>query len=84
MLRKGIEHQAHVLMAGENKLWQDSVPESVVKTLTAEEIQRQEIIFEFIQSERDYLRDLEVMKAVSFLSSSSFLFYFLFFLLHIF
>ncbi|KAK6464495.1 CNH domain-containing protein [Scheffersomyces coipomensis] len=44
----------------ENKqTWHDTVPESVLAKLDSDEKTRQEVIFEFIYTERDYVKDLE-------------------------
>ncbi|CAN3373416.1 RHO1 GDP-GTP exchange protein 2 [Diutina rugosa] len=46
----------------ENKtLWHETVPQSVLDSLSKQEKMRQELIYEFIYTERDYVKDLEFM-----------------------
>lgn len=46
----------------ENKsLWHETVPQSVLDKLDKHEKMRQELIYEFIYTERDYVKDLEFM-----------------------
>lgn len=42
-------------------LWHETVPQSVLDKLDKEEKMRQELIYEFIYTERDYVKDLEFM-----------------------
>ncbi|EKM58279.1 uncharacterized protein PHACADRAFT_140069, partial [Phanerochaete carnosa HHB-10118-sp] len=50
---------------GENdEEWHRLVPKSALDTLDKHEVQRQSVIFEIIRSERDYVRDLELVRDV--------------------
>jgi len=42
-------------------LWHETVPQSVLDNLDKQEKMRQELIYEFIYTERDYVKDLEFM-----------------------
>lgn len=44
--------------------WYKLVPKEAQQVLSKEEVQRQSVIFEVIQSEREYVRDLESVKMV--------------------
>lgn len=44
--------------------WQDNIPAEIVKTLSTEECKRQEAIWELIATEKDYVRDVNLIHAV--------------------
>ena len=46
--------------------WQDNIPAEIVKTLSIEECKRQEAIWELIATEKDYVRDVNLIHAVFF------------------
>lgn len=48
----------------EDRLWINTVPKSLLDTLSKEEKKRQENIFELIYTEKDFVDDLEYMKEV--------------------
>ena len=47
--------------AEEQNVWVTSVPTDIVKSLTNREIKRQEIIFEVVYTESDFVRDLKTL-----------------------
>lgn len=59
----------------QEKVWANSVPASIVAAASKQERNRQEAIFEVIQTEHNYVRDLELMEEVS-LSYNNFFFSF--------
>lgn len=48
----------------ENQYWSTSVPESIVKSVSETERKRQEVIFELIKTEREYVEDLDLIQKV--------------------
>eukprot|EP00127_Corallochytrium_limacisporum_P006651 Clim_evm30s232 gene=Clim_evmTU30s232 len=48
----------------QGKIWSMEVPEEVLIMLDKRDIKRQEIIFETVQTEQNYVRDLKTLKAV--------------------
>ncbi|KAG0365117.1 RHO1 GDP-GTP exchange protein 2, partial [Gamsiella multidivaricata] len=48
----------------QEKVWANSVPASVVAAASKQERNRQEAIFEVIQTEHNYVRDLELMEEI--------------------
>jgi hypothetical protein len=49
----------------EDRLWINTVPQSLLDTLTKDEKKRQENIFELIYTEKDFVDDLRYMKEVT-------------------
>ena len=63
----GLRRQAsttslHEDQGTEVKLWVNSVPDSVAKSVSKEEQTRQEIISEIAYTERDFVKDLEYLR----------------------
>jgi hypothetical protein len=52
-------------VSSQEKVWANSVPASIVAAASKQERNRQEAIFEVIQTEHNYVRDLELMEEVS-------------------
>jgi len=50
--------------SSQEKVWANSVPASVVAAASKKERNRQEAIFEVIQTEHNYVRDLELLEEV--------------------
>lgn len=50
--------------SSQDKVWANSVPASVVAAASKQERNRQEAIFEVIQTEHNYVRDLELMEEI--------------------
>jgi len=46
--------------------WSDFVSNSTIQNLSKKEVQRQEVMFEMINTERDYLKDLDIVMDVNF------------------
>ena len=70
-----IEFQGNVLgrqnsdvstLGNQEKVWANSVSASVVASVSKKERNRQEAIFEVVNTESNYVRDLELMEEVSF------------------
>ncbi|KAJ3040319.1 RHO1 GDP-GTP exchange protein 2 [Rhizophlyctis rosea] len=48
----------------QDKLWSTTVPKEVLESVSDTEKKRQEIIFEIVQTEREYLDDLELLQTL--------------------
>ncbi|KAJ1912521.1 RHO1 GDP-GTP exchange protein 2 [Tieghemiomyces parasiticus] len=48
----------------EERLWAKAVPPQIMDSVTKQEHKRQELIFELIYTEKDYVRDLELMQEI--------------------
>ncbi|ORZ26525.1 hypothetical protein BCR41DRAFT_368571 [Lobosporangium transversale] len=51
-------------LSGQEKVWANSVPASVVAAASKKERNRQEAIFEVVNTEANYVRDLELMEEI--------------------
>ncbi|KAJ1970750.1 RHO1 GDP-GTP exchange protein 2, partial [Dimargaris verticillata] len=48
----------------EERLWSKTVPKHIVDSVTKKELKRQEMIFELVYTEKDYVRDLELLNEI--------------------
>lgn len=52
------------VQASQDRTWVGSVPKEILDTISKEEMKRQEIIFETIYTEMDYVKDLDLLETV--------------------
>ncbi|KAG1251848.1 hypothetical protein G6F68_012067 [Rhizopus microsporus] len=54
--------QSYLIPQQEERLWINTVPQSLVDTLSKDEKKRQENIYELVYTEQDFTRDLQYIK----------------------
>jgi len=52
-------------LGSQEKIWANSVPASVLAAASKKERTRQEVIFEVVKTEHNFVRDLELLEEVS-------------------
>ncbi len=53
----------------EQRTWISSVPKEILGSVSKDEMKRQEIIFETIYTEDDYVKDLDLLDTVNIISN---------------